>query len=474
MCVACIRTEVDITEGIPKQGTLYFCKGCERYLQPPAIWIACALESKELLSLCLKKLKNLSRVRLVDASFVWTEPHSKRIKVKLTIQKEVFGGAILEQVFIVEYVVNHQMCEDCHRVEAKDFWRAVVQVRQKTNHKKTFYYLEQLILKHKAHTNTLNIKNRPDGLDFYFSTKQDARKFVDFLLSIVPCRYQTSQQLISHDIHNNTYNYKHTFSLEIVPVCKDDVVCLPSKLAHNMGGISRLLVCTRITNTIHLLDPSNAQIAELSGQTYWRDQFYSVCGPKQLSEYAVMNVDYILASQNKMFPGQGNLSQKHALADVWVVKSSDLGMTEDYIHTRSHLGYLLKPGDLVMGFDIANTNVNDTNFEQLKVENLPDVIIVKKVFGDKGKRNRKRKWKLQHINPETEGAAETQERDYQDFLEDLEEDPTTRQHVNIYRDREKMAVDLDDTDDEDVPRITLQEMLEDMQLDDMEEGTSAE
>ena len=29
------------------------------------------------------------KVRLVDAGFVWTEPHSKRIKVKLTIQKEV-------------------------------------------------------------------------------------------------------------------------------------------------------------------------------------------------------------------------------------------------------------------------------------------------------------------------------------------------------------------------------------------------
>ena len=31
----------------------------------------------------------LLKVRLVDASFVWTEPHSKRLKVKLTIQKEI-------------------------------------------------------------------------------------------------------------------------------------------------------------------------------------------------------------------------------------------------------------------------------------------------------------------------------------------------------------------------------------------------
>lgn len=41
------------------------------------------------------------------------------------------NGAILQQVFVVEFVVQYQMCDDCHRVEAKDFWKAVVQVRQK-------------------------------------------------------------------------------------------------------------------------------------------------------------------------------------------------------------------------------------------------------------------------------------------------------------------------------------------------------
>lgn len=81
MCVACLRTEVDITEGIPKQATIHFCRGCERYLQPPNDWIHAALESRELLSVCLKKLKGLQRVKLVDAGFVWTEPHSKRIRV---------------------------------------------------------------------------------------------------------------------------------------------------------------------------------------------------------------------------------------------------------------------------------------------------------------------------------------------------------------------------------------------------------
>lgn len=90
MCVNCLKNEVDITDGIPKQSTVHFCKFCERYLNPPAQWALCQPESAELMALCLKRLKGLSKVRLVDASFIWTEPHSKRIKVKLTIQKEVW------------------------------------------------------------------------------------------------------------------------------------------------------------------------------------------------------------------------------------------------------------------------------------------------------------------------------------------------------------------------------------------------
>ncbi|KAJ2527563.1 ribosome-binding protein, partial [Coemansia sp. RSA 1937] len=104
MCVNCVRSIVDITEGIPKQATVHWCKNCERYLQPPITWMSCDLESRELLALCLKKLKGLVKVRLVDAGFIWTEPHSRRIKVKLTIQKEVFAATILQQTFEVEYV----------------------------------------------------------------------------------------------------------------------------------------------------------------------------------------------------------------------------------------------------------------------------------------------------------------------------------------------------------------------------------
>ena len=56
----------------------------------------------------IKKLKGtLTQVRLIDASFIWTEPHSRRIKIKLVVQKEIQEGAILEQTVPVSYPTLH-------------------------------------------------------------------------------------------------------------------------------------------------------------------------------------------------------------------------------------------------------------------------------------------------------------------------------------------------------------------------------
>lgn len=75
-------------------------------------------------------------------------------------------------------------------------------------------------MKYNAHKDTTNIKEIKDGVDFYYTSKGNAIKMVEFLTSMVPMKVKTSEQLISTDIHTSTSNYKFTFSVEIVPVCK--------------------------------------------------------------------------------------------------------------------------------------------------------------------------------------------------------------------------------------------------------------
>lgn len=54
-------------------------------------------------------------------------------------------------------------------------------------------------------------------------------------------------------------------------------------------------------------------------------------------------------------------------------------------------------------------------------------------------------------------------------MHDLEEDPVSRANVNIYKDANKIAVETDDESGSvygGVPRITLQEILDDLKVAD--------
>jgi len=324
--------------------------------------------------------------------------------------------------------------------------------------------LEQLVLKYRAHKNTNGVKPRHDGLDFYYGTESNARKMVDFLVQMLPCRYQHSKKLISHDTHNNTYNYKFTFSVEIVPLCKDSVVCLPKSVAHQLGGIGQICVVYRVTNTVHIIDPNTSQVAEISSPTFWREPFGTLCSCRNLTEFIVMEVEEI--RKRAKFSGQGAISAKHVLADVYVCKAN--AMNETPVHCRSHLGHLLNPGDSVLGFDMENTNVNDPNFDKMKPETVPDVILVKKIYPNL-KQNRR--WKLRHFLSRDEDTASVA-KDYEDFLQDLEEDPNYREAVNIYKDSARLKAPIesgDETEGDGRPKISLQEMLDDLTLSERED-----
>lgn len=476
LCYDCVKLTVDISEGIPREATLHICRDCERWLQPPAHWVTAAPESRELLALCLRKLRGLTKVRIIDASFIWTEPHSRRIKVKITIQQEAFQGTILQQMFEVEYVVAYHQCPDCAKSFTANTWRAVVQVRQKVPHKRTFLYLEQLILKHHAHKDTINIKEVQNGLDFFYAQRNHAEKFVDFLTSVAPVRSKKSQELISMDIHTSTKSYKFSYSIELVPVCKDDLVALPIRLAKSIGNISPLTLCYRVGTSINLIDPNTLQTADVATPIYWRSPFSSLADVQELVEFIVMDIEPI-----------GLPKGRFILAEATVARASDLGSNDTTYFTRTHLGNILHAGDSVMGYHLSGTNFNNPQFEALEMgkekyaSQIPEVVLVKKHYARKKKAAKNRNWRLKRMNKE-EGEMlprkqdqERTERDYEMFLRDVEEDPELRSTLALYKAEqekkraEKMEVDAaeaasvaetEETGDDEVPRIDMEELLD--------------
>lgn len=476
MCINCIRSKVDITEGIQRQIVLFQCRGCERYLRPP--WTVAPPESKELLALCLRKIRGLKQVKLVDAEFVWTEPHSRRIKVNVTIQKEVFN-VVLQQSFIVAFIIEAKTCEDCIMESIQHSNRAVVQVRQKVEHKRTFYFLEQQIIKANMHRKAAQIESQPDGLDFNFPERSDARTFILWLKSVVPVNVGTARQLLSQDFTSNIVKYKYSYIVDILPICKDDLIVLPRKLC-GITGLDPLCLCYKVTNLIFLINPFTSQRAEINVEKFNNAPFRSLMTTQSLVEYTVLGVSF---NPNRR-EDSGN-KRRFQVEEVTVCRSDRLGNDDAIVTTNTHLGSLLHEGDTVLGYDLSSAVFNDDDLKPLGDRQLPDCVLVRKSFPNFRKMNQRRNWKLHQLDKEeaeTNRKANPRENaDYEHFMMDLEEDEDMRTRVNIYKDTSVGELVINGEVEPDAPIIPLEEMLEEMNLDEevrgddiVLEGTSEE
>lgn len=413
----------------------------------------------------------MGKVRITDARFVWTEPHSRRVKVQITVQDSVADGVLMQQSFEVVYVVAYQQCRECAKSYTANVWRAAVQVRQKVTHKRTFLFLEQLILKHQAHRDAINIKEERDGIDFYFAHQNQAVTFINFLKSVVPTFTKESKHLISQDTHTGNKSYKFNYSIEIVPVCRDDLVALPLKIAKAAGNITPLVLCHRIGTSVNLLDTNTLQTSEISADLYWRAPFAPLAGAPEMVEFIVMDIE-----------STGVRKGKWLLSEATVARSSDLGVNDRTYFARTHMGNILHPGDSVMGYLLNGANFNSDSFDAIENSKaygstIPDVILVKKHYPNRRK-NRKRNWKLKRMAkdegdllPKASDQAKM-DADYENFLRDVEEDEELRAALALYKttkktkqvDPDAMSVaETEMTVDDEGPKINMEELLDDFE-----------
>lgn len=232
---------------------------------------------------------------------------------------------------------------------------------------------------------------------------------------VVPARFRSDKQLVSHDIHTSTYNYKYTFSVEIAPVCKvrsthamesravclskklqawieldlplwqrieycrvdtavilscrlshtcawtlldafsrlfclqDDLICLPAKLASSLGSLGPLVLCSRITNVLTLLDPTNLRAAHMEAPVYWRTPFQAMMSARQLVEYVVLDIEPLQGAAGSGYGAFAQGGTRWCLAEAQVARKSDFGRNDTVFYTKTHLGHILHPGRLETG-----------------------------------------------------------------------------------------------------------------------------
>jgi len=441
--------------------------------------------------MCLKRVKGIGKdVRLVDASFIWTEEHSKRVKVKLTVQKEIASGSVLQQSMVVEFTIINQQCEDCQKSFTPHTWNASVQLRQRVSHRRTLCYLEQLILKHDAHDKVISLTETREGLDFHFAQRSHAQRFSDFVQSFIPAKLKNSKHLVSHDANSNEYNYKYTIQSELCPIVNDDLVVIPRGWSASLNACAPLMICHKMSTSVHLVDPLTLRGCDIPAYEYWKKPLESVATRSQMTEFVVLNVELVEMETLGTAPkhhlaGRGKMK----LADIEVARSADLGVNDDRLIVRSHMGASLRPGNRVLGYDLRYLSLS--GYDEWGTEaTRADVLLVRKVFNRKKGRN----WELRRLDREREeGAPEVDDdKDMEAMRQDLEEDPELRRHVNMYRqelpEKKKAPVameameaqqadptdipvgDDDDDLDEDAPEVPLAELLEGLTLTTGDDG----
>jgi nonsense-mediated mRNA decay protein 3 len=133
------------------------------------------------------------------------------------------------------------------------------------------------------------------------------------------------------------------------------------------------------------------------------------------------------------------------MVQVEVARLSDFGHNDRTFIINTHLGEQLNYNDTVLGFDLDAINLMQLEDMEFNRElQVPPIVLVKKTYPKYRKRRKHRLWKLKHL-PKEEGVDEDaepvttkgkkkgkdsnqrNEKDYQMFLQDIEEDPEIRQ-----------------------------------------------
>jgi nonsense-mediated mRNA decay protein 3 len=447
-CATCLAQHISLQAQVQRgpggapHPTVYQCRECRRYKKTDKYYIHAEPESSKLLTLCLQQipaLKNTSSMstttttttdthqhhkpalHLVDAAWIWTEPHSMRFKLRLTVRTEIQNVPI-EQRVMVELYNQWAPCPDCNNSYRNRTWEALVQVRQKRKivgaPKTGLATLEMALAKNaQVRKHVLRMDTKQDGFDFYVATLSQAQVLAQYLARVVPIRISTSPKMVSEDFQNNVAHMKYSVLCDMVPICKYDLIVLDKSIPKNVKNTGRLALVTSVKKSIHMIDASiNADTndvshyeMDLNPDNYYKYEKYITVwqASHRLKPFVVLDVEMMYnhktpskaandgvgnENDDATHASTGNPFVKHTVSEVQVMRLSDLGVSADppVFHCTTHIGHLLSSGDIVYGYDIVSALVTSNTDWQAGLPsqyNIPDVVLVYKGSNKESKTN---------------------------------------------------------------------------------------
>jgi nonsense-mediated mRNA decay protein 3 len=146
------------------------------------------------------------------------------------------------------------------------------------------------------------------------------------------------------------------------------------------------------------------------------------------------------------------------------------------VQCMTHLGNILKPGDVCLGYDTKSGNFAEDFVGRLKSSQLPDIILVKKVYAHKYREDR-RVFELKRLPIENASDKPLKKSELarlaaqrEAWLQDIEEDAELRSTINLYKRNKaglknankQSTMEVDSDDGEYPDDVGMDELLDSM------------
>lgn len=123
----------------------------------------------------------------------------------------------------------------------------------------------------------------------FFKSKTLAQRVVGFINTLFPTTSKTSKKLIGKDNRSNIHRNEYVVSMEVVPLCRYDLVCTPRE----SGRPPELMLVAQLSTNVHMLNPRNLNKTEYNAPKFFAKPFKPLLSAKNLIKFVVLDITSI-------------------------------------------------------------------------------------------------------------------------------------------------------------------------------------